>query len=66
MAVMLCIMCGVSLLLSCCRFIRDDAVEAEAVRQREAEAAAEEERKNMKQHHRSVQQISSANDQDSD
>ena len=32
----------------------------------EAEAAAEEERKNMKQHHRSVQQLSSANDADSD
>jgi hypothetical protein len=32
----------------------------------EAEAAAEEERKNMKQHHRSVQQISSATDADSD
>lgn len=32
----------------------------------EAEAAAEEERKNMQQHHRSVQQISNANDQDSD
>lgn len=32
----------------------------------EAEAAAEEERKSMQQHHRSVQQISSANDQDSD
>lgn len=32
----------------------------------EAEAAAEEERKSMKQHHRSVQQISRANDQDSD
>lgn len=32
----------------------------------EAEAAAEEERKSMQQHHRSVQQISGANDQDSD
>ncbi len=32
----------------------------------EAEAAAEEERKNMKQHHRSVQQLSSATDVDSD
>ena len=28
----------------CCRFIRDDAAEAEAVRQREAEAAAERQR----------------------
>lgn len=32
----------------------------------EAEAAAEEERKNMKQHYRSVQQLSIANDADSD
>ena len=32
----------------------------------EAEAAAEEERKNMKQHHRSVQQIPHANEPDSD
>jgi len=32
----------------------------------EAEAAAEEERKSMKQHYRSVQQLSIANDADSD
>lgn len=32
----------------------------------EAEAAAEQERANMKQHHRSVQHLSSANDDDSD
>lgn len=44
---MLFMMCGVwGIICSTvfCRFIRDDAVEAEAVRQREAEAAAERQR----------------------